>query len=137
MSETKTFYSVGERDRITAESVDEAVEEYIEDMYGISNEGGDLEHYMRLKGSVEVQEYERLTISPDCDCFEWSLENLLDNLHENYGDPEDQYYPTSFSEKAKAKYNQFKHQVIKDYPVCRLRAIGEPITVNLNSYLES
>lgn len=118
------FYCVGEKDFITSESIDEAVQEWWD--AGLGDKG--------VIG-IFVQGYNKKAISSRNKIFEWNIEHLIESLDENYG-CEETWGDYSLSPEAKELYYKFVEQVVKEYPVNQLIEDGEPVLVNPKDYVD-
>ncbi|WP_286237940.1 hypothetical protein [Neptuniibacter halophilus] len=123
--ETAKFYSVGEKDILTATSIAEAVQEYVDDRTDWDSP---------ISEHVKVQGWDPACLT-ESSCFEFAVEHLIECLNENYGAPDgDADY--DLSEKAKALFNEFAKQVAAEYPVWGCERTGDPITVKVSDYVE-
>ena len=106
---------------LTAETVDQAVDEYICDRLPED-----------IAEVIEIYEYEPIAV--DTQFFDNILEMLFDELYMEYGcQDEDAATP---SDKAGELFNAFVSQVTKDYPVRHLQGTGNVIKVNTRDYLK-
>ena len=120
------FYSVGEREILTADTIDEAVQEFLDELYWVDENP-------EIPETVEVQCYVRSTI--DDRCFVNILESLAENLDEEYGDPDGEIIYTP-SEEVLATFEKFKEAVKADFKPWKYMPHGEAITVKTAEYLE-
>lgn len=120
------FYCVGDKDFITAESVYEAVQEWYQDCWEDDTYPDDLQ--------VEVQGWNKQTISLTTKCPIYWLEYIVENLDENYG-CEETWGDYALSDEAKEYWDKFVACVIKEYPVTQLKEAGKPFMVNVKEVL--
>ena len=127
MSGEPKFYAVGDREELYATDPDEAVEEYLEYVWTDAPPGD-------LPTTVRVQGYAPRLISADCWFFGRMIEDLIEELDNEYSGPDDQ---TNYelSDKAKQLFDAFKAQVIAEYPVWQFEQVGEVVEVDLAPYI--
>lgn len=96
------FWDACERERLTYEDIDDAIEEYLDQLApGKLPETVEVKGYVRREPSIS--EYEGAM-----------LENLIERLDEEYGDP-DAYHATPASENMKAAELVFIKAVLAEY----------------------
>lgn len=121
------YYSIGDRDQIYAQSIEEAVDEFLDDFYSLEGVNA------KPPKAVDVVRWKKIEIGEIPS--ERLLEDLIETLDENYGNPE---YCSDFkpSEDAMALLTQFLHMVSKEYPVWAMEEAGDPIPVDIAQYIE-
>ena len=124
MSNKSKFYAVGEKEVLTATSVDEAVQDYVDQC----NSDGETPFAM-----VAVQGYipSKITVAH----FERSMTECIEFLDENFGNPDapSNYEP---SNKVKALFHVFAKQVAVEYPVWQCQANGPSLIVKVSDYAD-
>ncbi len=116
------YYAVGEVERMTATSIQEAVEEFIEDR-----------EPDEIPETVEVQGYVPMEISDNV--FKSALERLAEDLADEYIDP-DWCDSTDLPKSAMPHWEKFTEAIKKDYFVWWCEQHGKPIKVNVADYVE-
>lgn len=124
VSKEVVCYAVGDPEILTAETIDEAVENYIEEHEGCLSE--------LLDVTVDVQPYRRASVS-DC-FFDDQLKCIKERLIEDYGDPES-YYDFDLSDEAEDLYKKFTDQVRQDFQPWLCEPAGSAIKVKLREYI--
>ena len=114
------YYAVGDKERLRATTVEEAVKEFVNDTAD-------------LPETVKVQGYSRVILKEDDPCFRYTLEGLIGSLDENYAEVDGSGYTPS--DKTLAKFNEFKELLIAEYPVWYCVPKGAPVVINLGWYL--
>lgn len=120
------YYCVNDLEIVTTTTVEEAVQQWYED-YGYDENP--------VPEQVEVRGYKTKTFHPNGKIFEWVLENLYENLDENYG-CEETFGDYKLSPEAQELFDKFIEQVKKEYPISQLEPVGKPFMVNLRDYVE-
>lgn len=112
MSEPKKFYGMENTERLEFDDPDEVVDRYLDDAVNTPGESFD-SVAERLAFPIEVCEYEPMEIPDAQDIANSALEHALENLDEEYGDPDgDNTEPT---EAMKAAALSFGRAVVADY----------------------
>lgn len=117
------YYSAEEKEFVTAESVEEAVQEWYDDWTE-----------PEIPEFVEIYGYERKVISEASKLPDWWLEHIIESLEDNYG-CEETLGDYSISQEAKLHWDAFVAQVIKEYPVSQLKEACKPFKVNVKKIL--
>lgn len=117
------LYAVNrEQETLTASTVYDAVKEYTD---AIDPD--------EIPDEVEVHQFRQLKINDGV--FSQALENLYEQLDEEYGNPGGPYENTP-SPLANALYLAFADQVVKEYVVYSWEPTGNKITVSTKCHAE-
>ena len=87
-----------------------------------------------LPDLVIVKGYSPLIITKDeSSSFGYHIDNLIENLDENYGNPEE---PSDYklSDKAKELFDKFASQVMEEYPVWQCEVVNN-VEINLKEHV--
>lgn len=109
------YYCVGDKEYITTDSVEEAIQEWYDSTYREEDPAPE---------RVAITAWSTQTVSKDSKIFEWNLESLYECLDENYG-CEETAGDYELSDEAKLLWEAFVAQVAKEYPVAQLKQVGE------------
>ncbi len=110
------YYAAGEREILTADCIEDALVEYIEQV--------DPDAPI---SPVAIHGYARMQIDPESPLFMQALEGVLERLDDEYANPEsDEYIQPTQAMKDALKV--FASVIIKEYPVWMCEQCGDPIT---------
>lgn len=118
------FYAIGDVERLSAETIEEAVNNYAQEYLGPD------EDLRREK--VMVQPYKRGAVSDRI--FQGALESIAECIQEDHGDPCGD--PPVFSEKALEHFEAFKKQFLSDYTPWQCDPAGDAFEVTVGYYYE-
>lgn len=129
MNNEPKYYAVGEKEYLTATSIDEAVEEFLDDVW-TDNSPGDLSKTVRVIGFAPK------CISEDAPLFDRMIEGMIECLDDDFGGPDGQS-DYELSDEAKQLFDALKAKVIDEYPVWQCEQVGEPVEVDLTPYINA
>lgn len=126
MSDFKSkFWSVcKECETLTCTDPYDAVEEYLDDLYPTPIKD--------LSDEVIVSGFEPMEV-PEEKFAEFILEDLLERIDEEFGDPSGQY--TNPTAKMVKSSRDFVKTVVEEFDIWACELSGEQITVNLKEYV--
>lgn len=102
--------------------IDDAIENYLDGLNPIPKE-------------IEMIEYESKVLPIDCIELKFGLTNILENIDEIYGNPEDDYtIPTDNMIKA---YETLKDIIVKEYQVWSCEKTGKKQLINCEDWVRN
>jgi len=113
------FYAVGDKEHLNATTVEEAVEEFLEDIF--PDEAPD---------HVMVQGYVRLELKETHNSFSHCFDYMMECIDEEYN-PEGE---TSPPPEIKEAFDKFVKVFVEKYPVWSCEEHGEPVRVDKKDY---
>lgn len=117
------FWAISDTETLQHELVEDAVREYLDDFMSphMTQEDWD-----RLPETFEVLGYNRMT--PNVECYCRMLEDLLEYLDEEFGNPNgDPTQPTPGMQQAE---KEFIEKVLKEYEVYQCEYSGDKVTIS-------
>jgi len=118
----KIYYAIGDTNSITATNINEAIEQWLEDVAFCEEAASE---------DVVIKRYKQMQITPDHYIFDRTLEDLMQTLDEEFGDSEGDN--TKITNGMKQAVNTFAEAIISEYPVCACEEIDGSVKYHLEA----
>ena len=115
-------WSVSNVEILTNDSIDEAMEEYLDDYAEPGDTAETFREALRDLGRVVVTGYARLQV-PNSAVAEHGLTAMTEWLEDEYGDPDGSYGDTKLSDATKDAARLLAKSVLADFSVWRMDAV--------------